>query len=312
MKWPWLLPLFPFSLGLLLATLLNQTVLPNPTFRVLIGLSSFLLLLGIFLSVVTAVVLAAWQLAGRRHEQEIERLQAETAEDRRRFLQRLDHELKNPLTAIRAGLANFANAPNSEMRQAALGTVDVQTVRLSRLTTDLRKIAELESRPLENAPLDLEQLLVEVVEANKDRSEAMQQPGSTACQIKLIVPQAPWPLPAIDADWDLVFLAVHNLLDNALKFSRPGCAIEVRGREDGRFVVVEVADTGPGIDAQDLPHVWEELYRGQARRSVQGSGLGLALVKAILERHGGSVAIDSKIDQGTIVTLSLPKSMPKG
>jgi signal transduction histidine kinase len=311
MKWRYLLVLVPFGLGLLAAALLNQTELSNPTFRILISLSSLLLLLGILLSTVLVIGLLVWQTVMRRNEEDIARLHSETAEDRRRFLQRLDHELKNPLMAIRAGLANFANAPTGETRQAALATVDSQTVRLSRLTTDLRKIAELESRPLERTPVDLEQLLVEVVEANQYQPGAAEQPGSGQCPITLIVPQAPWPLPSIYADWDLVYLAVHNLLDNAQKFSQPDCAIEVRGREDGQFVIIEVADTGPGIDTEDLPHVWEELYRGQGGRTVQGSGLGLALVKAIVDRHGGAVSIDSKIGQGTVVTMSLPKKAAK-
>jgi signal transduction histidine kinase len=311
MKWRWFVVVVPLGLGLLVAALLNRTELPNPTYRVLISLSSLLLLLGILLSIIMTAGMLTWWLAARRNEQEIAQSQSETVEDRRRFLQRLDHELKNPLMAIRAGLANFTNAPTTDTRQAALATVDAQTMRLSRLTTDLRKIAELESRPLERMPVDLEQLLVEVVEANQNQPAVVDNSRSGHCQISLIVPQAPWPLPTIDADWDLVYLAVHNLLNNAQKFSQPECAIEVRGREDGHFVVVEVADTGPGIDAADLPHVWEELYRGQSGRTVQGSGLGLALVKAIVDRHGGTVTINSKVDQGTVVTMSLPKIAPK-
>lgn len=80
---------------------------------------------------------------------------------------------------------------------------------------------------------------------------------------------------------------MYNLLDNALKFSQPGDTIEVRGREDNRYVYLEVADTGPGIREEELPHVWEELYRGNSGRSVPGSGLGLAIVRAIAERHAG-------------------------
>jgi signal transduction histidine kinase len=82
----------------------------------------------------------------------------------------------------------------------------------------------------------------------------------------------------------------------------------VRALEDGSSVVVEVADTGPGIPADELPHVWEELYRGKGARGVQGSGLGLALVRAIVERHGGSVSLRSRVDQGTVVTARLPLS----
>jgi signal transduction histidine kinase len=99
---------------------------------------------------------------------------------------------------------------------------------------------------------------------------------------------------------------MYNLLDNAVKFCQPGATIEVRGREDGLFVMVEVADTGPGIEAGELPHVWEELYRGQHGRTVPGSGLGLAMVRAVVERHGGAISLDSKADQGTVVTVRLP------
>jgi two-component system OmpR family sensor kinase len=112
-------------------------------FRVLISLSSLLLFLGLLSSLILAVAWLSRQTAERRYRQKIAQMQAETAEDRRQFLRRLDHELKNPLMAIRAGLANFANAPTAETRQAALATVEAQTIRLSRLTADLSKIAEL-------------------------------------------------------------------------------------------------------------------------------------------------------------------------
>jgi two-component system OmpR family sensor kinase len=299
-----LLNLLPLGLGLLVAVVINQSQLPNPLFRILISLSSLLFFLGLLTSLFLLVAWLSRQAAERRNRQKIAQMQAETAEDRRRFLRRLDHELKNPLTAIRAGLANFANAPTPETRQAALATVEAQTIRLSRLTADLRKIAELEERPLDRTTVDLESLLREVIDLVRDR------PGAGERQIRLIVPQAPWPMPAISGDWDLIFLAMYNLLDNAVKFCQPGATIEVRGREDGLFVMVEVADTGPGIAAGELPHVWEELYRGQHGRTVPGSGLGLAMVRAVVERHGGAISLDSKVDQGTVVTVRLPVEEP--
>src|SRR5262249_10324538 len=97
-----------------------------------------------------------------------------------------------------------------------------------------------------------------------------------------------------------------NLLDNAIKFGRAGDRVELRASEDGATVVVEVADTGPGIPETDLPHVWEELYRGQGARAVPGSGLGLALVHAIIQRHGGQVSVRSRAGQGTVFTVRLP------
>jgi two-component system OmpR family sensor kinase len=110
----------------------------------------------------------------------------------------------------------------------------------------------------------------------------------------------------VNGDPDLLFLAVHNLLTNAFKFTQPGDRIEVRALEDGAAVVIEVADTGPGIPGNEIPHVWEELYRGQGARGIPGSGLGLALVRAIVERHGGQVALRSRQGQGTVFTLRLP------
>jgi len=302
----WLLILLPLGMGLIIAWLINQFQLSNPLFRVLISLSSLILFLGLLISLFLLVAWLSRQTAERRSRQKIDQLQADTAEERRQFLRRLDHELKNPLMAIRAGLANFANAPTAETRHSALATVEAQTIRLSRLTADLRKIAELEERPLDLGAVNMELLLTEVIDLAQDR------PGAGEHQIRLIVPQAPWPLPAISGDWDLIFLAMYNLLDNAVKFCQPGATIEVRGREDGRFVMIEVADTGPGIETGELPHVWEELYRGQHGRTVPGSGLGLAMVRAVVERHGGVISVESKVDQGTVVTVRLPVEQTAG
>jgi signal transduction histidine kinase len=84
----------------------------------------------------------------------------------------------------------------------------------------------------------------------------------------------------------LLWLVFYNLLDNACKFTRPEDAIELRAVEDGHWLVVEVADTGIGIAEDDLPHLFEELYRGSNARGVEGSGLGLSLVQRVVTRHG--------------------------
>jgi two-component system OmpR family sensor kinase len=225
------------------------------------------------------------------------------AEERRRFLRRLDHELKNPLTAIRAGLANLTESPSDAARREALASVEAQTLRLSRLSADLRKLAELEVRLVEHSPVDVPALLHEAF------SMAQEQPGADKRHLNLSIPQAPWPLPNIQGDPDLLLLAIHNLLDNAMKFSRPGDTLELRAFEDGAEIVIEVADTGPGIPEDEQPHVWEELYRGLSSRGIPGSGLGLALVRAIAERHNGKVSLRSRLSQGTVFTLRLPAGL---
>lgn len=229
---------------------------------------------------------------------------AKAAEDRLRFLMRLDHELKNPLTAIRAGLANIeqagpvATAENSA--GAALASVSAQANRIARLVGDLRKLADLETREIEAAAVDLPSLLHEVTEA----ADAI--PLASERVIRVNVPQAPWPLPLVEGDRDLLFIALQNLVANAVKFSAPGDTVEVRASEDGSWVLLEVADTGAGIPQDEIGEVWHELARGRAARSVPGTGIGLALVRVVITRHGGQVAIRSREGQGTVVSIQLP------
>jgi two-component system OmpR family sensor kinase len=296
---PYLLPAVIFLLLMAAAALLWAGVLPDSLFQLRIDLGNIFFIVGLA-GAVGYIVIRVW--LDRRLRRTIQDAQAQSADERRRFLRRLDHELKNPLTAIRAGLANLSSAPNQDLRSAVIASIDEQTLRLSRLAGDLRKLAELEIRPLELTQVDSASLLQEVFDL------AESQPGAAGRSLRLTLPQAPWPLPHIQGDRDLLFLALHNLMDNALKFSGAGNTIEMRAHEDGSSIVVDVADTGPGIPAEEIDQVWEELYRGQGARSIPGSGLGLPLVRAIVTRHGGQVGLRSRAGQGTVVTLRLPVS----
>ena len=299
MRWKWTLIFMPLLLGALASILAGNNYLPDPILRVRVSLSILYFLAGLILTLLAGTVIALIEIR-QSQEHYRQQVQQQSAEERRRFLQRLDHELKNPLTAIRAGVVNIAEAPTDDSRRDATESVEAQAMRLSRLSADLRKLAELETRPLEFSRVDVAALLKELVALAHDN------PGISQRRLTLTLPQAPWPLPEVMGDPDLLFLAVHNLLDNAIKFTRPGNTVEVRAAEDGASVVIEVADTGPGIPESELPMVWEELYRGQGARGISGSGLGLALVKAIAERHKGQVSIRSRSGQGTVITLRLP------
>ena len=297
----WGLVLLPVAVGVVIGWLVeNVATLPNPVYYARADAGALAWMAGLALTIVVAAGMGLWEVAERRCEQREADARAEAAADRRRFLQRLDHELKNPLTAIRAGLANAGNGAASPAQREALASVEAQVVRISRLAADLRKLAELETRSLEEVSVDIAELLQEAV------ALAEEQPAAGERALSLTLPQAPWPLPAVLGDRDLLFLSVFNLLHNALKFTRRGDTIEVRAFEDRRSVVIEVADTGPGIPDDELARVGEELYRGRAARGVPGSGLGFALARAIVERHGGAVAIRSRAGQGTVVTVRLP------
>ena len=293
----WVLALIPAFVSVGLALLFAVGVLSNPRVFVRADLSFVILFSGLTLSALALGGVALWNRGQRLGERRARRkTQTEAAEDRRRFLRRLDHELKNPLTAVRVGLANLAADRSPE----AVQSVEAQVQRVSRLTADLRKLAELETRPIERAPVELGELLQQVEELSRDRAEAEDR------RFNLLMPKAPWPLPQIAGDRDLLLLVLHNLVDNAFKFTFPGDTIEVRAFEAEAAVVIEVADTGPGIPEAELPHVWEELYRGERARAVPGSGLGLALARAIIERHGGTLGARSRVAQGTVFTLRLP------
>ncbi|MYS83511.1 sensor histidine kinase [Embleya scabrispora] len=254
--------------------------------------------LGLLAAGATAVVIDVRGRITRARES----ARAEAAAEHHRFLRRLDHELKNPLTAMRLGLANLAAAGADPDPDGPLAGVGEQVARLARITGDLRKLADIESRPLERVAVDVAVLLDAAGETGRDL------PGGADRRISVSVPRVPWPLPTLAGDPDLLELALENLVGNAVKYSDPGCAIELRAFAEDGYVVVEVADTGRGIRADELPTVWEELVRGSDARGTPGSGLGLALVQAVVLRHGGRTELRSMPESGTVVRLRLPTS----
>jgi two-component system OmpR family sensor kinase len=223
--------------------------------------------------------------------------------NRRHFLRRLDHEIKNPLTGLRAALVNLQETKEEDERKRAVGNARLAMDRLTRLLTDLRKLSDLEERAIERFPVDVPELLDDVVTA------ARVIPAYEGRDVNLLIPKVPSPFPTITGDRDLLLLAAYNLVENALKFTSAEDSVEVRAMEDGRTIVIEVADSGAGIPSEDLSGIFDELYRGSNARGTEGSGLGLALVNRIATLHGGGVGVrSSQIDpRGTVFTLRLPR-----
>lgn len=251
-------------------------------------------------AIVAAVAVAAVCLSlsvyGRWQNSRFQRQLAAQADaletERRRFIQRLDHELKNPLTAIQVQLDNLQAG---EVSPATITEVRTQADRLSTLTRGLRRLADLETRALESERIQVGELLGEVI-------DLLQAPE----RIALDVQKVPWPIPPIEGDRELLLMAFRNLVDNALKYSPRDTPVQVRARHTSGELVVEVIDTGRGIQPDELPLVAEELYRGSNTRDVAGSGLGLAMAQRIVERHNGRLEIRSRPAQGTIATVQLP------
>ncbi|MDO4260303.1 MAG: HAMP domain-containing sensor histidine kinase [Actinomycetaceae bacterium] len=254
-------------------------------------LPTLVLSLGLTMSAVAFAVLL-WRRAleraqakGRAEAQEIYRL------EHKQFLARLDHELKNPLTAILGAAAS--GGPD------APALVTAQARRMGVLITDLRKLGDMSSAPLMVEEVDLE-------EAARDAVEAARASTADGREFSLVFPTAPWPLPRVLGDTDLLYTAILNVVMNAVKYSDPGAHIEVRGSQVDTFVSIEVADTGIGVPEEDLGMIWSELARGSNVAGRAGSGLGLPFVHAIIERHGGSVRMTSRHGVGTSVTMYFP------
>jgi len=256
--------------------------------------------------IATVVVLAVYSW-DRRHIAQTQTMYAdylqEAGDRRRNFLRRLDHEIKNPLTGLRAALVNLTEEKTEEERQRAVGNASRAVERLTRLLTDLRKLSDLEERAIERLAVNVPELLDDVVTAVRIL------PAHEKREISVLIPKVPSPFPTVTGDRDLLLLAVYNLVENALKFTSADDSIEVRAFEDGRSIVIEVADSGTGIPADDLSKIFEELYRGSNARGTEGSGLGLALIHRIVTLHRGGVGVRSSQAEprGTVFTVRLPR-----
>lgn len=289
----YLLAVVPLTIGAL-ATALALAIGDSRTLVSETSIAWLWLGLGIVATVVWLAILLPGSLRRRAVDAAVRAAVASERDNQARFLARLDHELKNPVTAILAGLSNLDSA------QPAVASIQGQAERLSRLTGDLRKLAEVRSVALELEPVNLVELCDEVQDAVAELPQASDR------TISLAFPRAPRPLPAVRGDRDLLFLALYNLVSNALKYSSAGDTIEVRGSEREGGVMIEVADTGRGIPEHEHAQVWEELARGRTTLDVPGSGLGLPFVRAIVERHSGSVELSSRPGEGTAVRVALP------
>jgi two-component system, OmpR family, sensor kinase len=301
--WFYLLLLsLPLLLGALASALAQASWDPVPllVFRIDIGMVAFVF--GLFLSLLLAAFAAGLRSKERQAERAIAESQRQIEEGRIRFLRRLDHEIKNPLTALRAALVNVRECKTEDERQRAIGNAGRAVGNMIRLLADLRKLSDLGERPLERLPVEVPELLQEMVDAAKSL------PAYQGREVNLLISKVPSPFPPVTGDRDLLALAVYNLVENALKFTSGEEAVEVRALEDGRAIVIEIADSGPGIPPDELSKIFEELYRGVNARGIEGSGLGLALAQRIVELHGGQIEVRSRQEdpRGTVFTLRLP------
>ena len=216
------------------------------------------------------------------------------------------HELRTPLTNIRG----YVEAVRDGVLEADEGTIQnihQQTMYLSNLVEDLRLLAETEAADFQ---LDLEPAsLVEVV----SRSVEAFRPQAQAKGVHIVLapdPDRATPERQVDIDRTRIEQVMSNLLQNAITHTSAAGRIDVAIEESEEAVSVTVADTGEGIPSDDLPHVFDRLYRvdPSRTRSTGGAGLGLTIAKQLVEAHGGTIRVESTLGEGSRFIFSLPPS----
>ncbi len=223
-------------------------------------------------------------------------------ERQRTFVADASHELNTPLTLIRAGMEVLACNPDWLNRSQLIGKLLAEADRMNALISNLLLLARLDAGKLAVAskPFDLGSLIVETVERFRERADAK--------EITLEV-QAPDQLQARgDAERTGQILAV--LIDNALRYTPPQGNVTVIGSKDRHHVEVAVSDTGPGIDPDHLPRVFDRFYRAEAARTRDGggTGLGLSIARDLAEAQGGKVTVESAEGKGARFYLELSRS----
>jgi signal transduction histidine kinase len=218
------------------------------------------------------------------------------------FVADVSHELRTPLTSIKGTIETLrAGAVNDlDVRDRFLETVETETDRLIRLVNDLLMLSRVDSAALNlsRKPTDVGQL----VQALADRLAEQAQAHNLTIEVSIdpAVPPA-W------ADADRIEQVLLNLMDNAIKFSRPGGSITLRvSATPDRLVLVQVIDEGIGIPAAELPRVGERFYRADKARSRGGHGLGLAIAQSLIHAHGGELWLESEEGVGTTASFTLP------
>jgi two-component system phosphate regulon sensor histidine kinase PhoR len=225
---------------------------------------------------------------------------------RRDFVANASHELKTPVAAVRALAETLLTAlpedPEAGRRFAV--RIGREAERLDVLARDLLDLARVERGTLDVEPVDLVGLAKEMVGGYADRAEERRIRLSTELQ----------PNVAVRGDRAQLGLLLSNLIDNALRYTPAKGTVCVRLDATESRAVLQVADTGEGIPAAELPRIFERFYRVDKARARQtgGTGLGLAIVRHVAEAHGGTVRVDSELSRGSTFTVTLPVAGPPG
>lgn len=222
---------------------------------------------------------------------------------RREFVANVSHELKTPLTSIKGLVETLLNGALEDLanNRRFVAMIDEDATRLTQLIDDLLELSQIESKvaPLALRPVDLRGLIQDLVPRLRQQANERQ----VTLEVSL-----PTDTPPVTGDSDRLRQVFLNLLDNAVKFNKPGGRVTVSARREPPLLSLSVEDTGIGIPEQDLQRIFERFYRVDKARSRElgGTGLGLAIVKHLIDLHHGTINVCSQPGRGSTFTIALP------
>ena len=216
------------------------------------------------------------------------------------LLDSVTHELRTPLTSIKASVTSLLTQDQlaTGERNELLTVIDEESDRLNRLIGEAVEMAQLDANEVK---LELAAHPIrEVIDEALDESKQVLAQNPVEVRIPDQIPRA-----AMDAAW--IVKVLRHLLENAVKYSQPGSPIFISSEVRSDRLITSIADRGSGIDDLERSLIFDKFYRGQSQRyRVQGTGMGLAIVKAIVEAHGGRISVTSQLGQGSVFSFGLP------
>jgi len=220
---------------------------------------------------------------------------------RRELIGNISHELRTPLAGIKAMVETLHDGAIDDMEVARdfLTRIDTEVDRLTQLVAELTELSRIETgeAELRREPVNLNQLAEEVVIQFGPQAERQGLSISRELSAEL---------PAVPVDKGRIRQVIANLVHNAIKFTPAGGRITVTSRVLEASVVVDIADTGMGIAKEDQARVFERFYKGDKARTGEGTGMGLAIAKHVIEAHGGNIWVESEEGKGSTFSFSLP------